>query len=393
MSRNATPSLPAEPPPGAPADNAGSDGAARQRVRLLRHGIGALSSLVVIGISYLYAVFDFMPMRVAHVFGGITLLTVLVFTTCIAAGLNQRFADPSMTMAQVMSAGVSLAYLAYAAASARATMLPWYLTALLFGAFRLSLRRLMVIAAYFTATYGAAVVASKVWPPVVEGPMRMPTDDFLFMELAIVLMWLAWVGGNISLMRKRLHASNADLSQALKKIEVIASFDELTGLYNRRTVNELIAKEKKRSDRNGLNLSIAMVDADNFKRINDVYGHAAGDEVLRMLSRSLQSGLREPDSVGRYGGEEFIIVLPDTGADSATIPLERLRQRISATAIATLPPDFRVTVSIGIGHYRRGEDILETVKRADAALYQAKHAGRNRIVSENSMEPAESVAG
>jgi diguanylate cyclase len=178
----------------------------------------------------------------------------------------------------------------------------------------------------------------------------------------------------------RLRASNLALKQALERIERIATYDELTGLYNRRVINEIAVKEKKRSDRSGASLCIAMLDVDHFKRFNDLYGHSGGDNVLRMLSAVLQGTLRETEHVGRYGGEEFIVVLPETTHERAAIPLERLRQAISVTTIDGLPADVCVTVSIGVAEYRRHEDILKTIARADGALYEAKRAGRDRIV-------------
>jgi diguanylate cyclase (GGDEF)-like protein len=123
------------------------------------------------------------------------------------------------------------------------------------------------------------------------------------------------------------------------------------------------------------------VDADRFKRFNDRYGHPGGDSVLRMVSQVLMRTLRTTEHVGRYGGEEFMVVLPETTLEQAAAPLERLRASVSAAPIEGLPADERVSVSIGVAAHRRGEGLHAVVARADAALYEAKRAGRDRIVS------------
>jgi diguanylate cyclase (GGDEF)-like protein len=208
-------------------------------------------------------------------------------------------------------------------------------------------------------------------------------------HLALLMAVMAWTGGYVHRMRTRLRATNGDLKQALQKIERIATQDELTGLSNRRSFNETAAREKERSDRNGAPLCIAMVDADHFKRVNDRHGHATGDEVLRMLGRTLRTSLRETDAVGRYGGEEFVILMPETPGNNAVRTLERLRQKIRAAQVAGLDVNERITVSIGLACYRHGEDIMQCVARADAALYEAKRTGRDRIVCDE--QPVERI--
>lgn len=354
-----------------------------QGVRLFRHMLGALASLLVVVIVYLYAAAGRIDFTVAHVFTALAVAGVSIFTICIATGFNRRFADPSLTGAQMMTSGLALAYLAYAASAFRPLQLPFYMVALLFGAFRLSIRQQLAISAYFVASFAVAIALSSDGllhaPPAAAGHAAPPSGWLLAVHLALLLVVMSLIGGYVNSVRVRLRSTNSALQQALEKIERIATYDELTGLYNRRIIHQMAAKEAKRSQRNGSSLCVAMADADHFKGFNDRYGHAAGDEVLRMLSRSLRGTLRETEYVGRYGGEEFLIVLPETAPERAGTPLERLRQGIASTAIEGLPDDVRVTVSIGVTEYRRGEDIHAAIKRADTALYRAKHEGRNRI--------------
>jgi diguanylate cyclase (GGDEF)-like protein len=355
-----------------------------QRVRLFRHLLGALASLTVVAVVYVYAALGPMPIAVAHVFAALVSFTVLTFTICFVSGFNRRFDDPSLTMAQVVASGLAMAYLAYASEPSRALQQPFYMIALMFGAFRLKTRQQVVASIYFVATYGGAIALAEKLPPMIrtpdDGAGASIGDLALVTQLALLLLLMSVIGGYVNSLRVTLRTTNNALKQALERIDRIATYDDLTALYNRRAINELAAKEQKRADRLGSSMCIAMIDADHFKRFNDLYGHPGGDDVLRMLSRVLQRTLRETEYVGRYGGEEFMVVLPETTKERATIPLERLRQAVAATPIDGLPPDVRITVSVGAADYQRGEGIATTIARADAALYEAKRLGRDRLV-------------
>jgi diguanylate cyclase (GGDEF)-like protein len=170
------------------------------------------------------------------------------------------------------------------------------------------------------------------------------------------------------------------LEQALKIINELAIRDELTGSHNRRHLIKLIENEKDRTARLGSLFCLCLLDIDFFKRINDTYGHSAGDTVLREFALTVQRQIRESDSFGRYGGEEFLLMLPETTIDEAIVLAERVRLSIEKLAFRDVAPDLIVTVSIGIAEFRSGESIAQTVARADEALYRAKSSGRNRIV-------------
>ena len=169
------------------------------------------------------------------------------------------------------------------------------------------------------------------------------------------------------------------LEQALKIINELAIRDELTGSHNRRHLIRLIESEKERTARVGNLFCLCLLDIDHFKRINDTYGHQAGDSVLREFAATVQRQIRDSDSFGRYGGEEFLLMLPETSIDEALALAERVRASIAALGFPELP-DLAVTVSIGVAEFRVDEPIAQTVARADEALYQAKASGRNRVV-------------
>jgi len=167
------------------------------------------------------------------------------------------------------------------------------------------------------------------------------------------------------------------------QVQKLATTDELTGLLNRRHFFELARAELSRAVRHGLPLSAMLLDVDRFKSVNDNYGHAAGDQVLRQVAAVCRETLRAEDVVGRYGGEEFAVLLPATALGEAAAGLgERLRAALEGTVVVLPGLELRVTASIGVAELREDEDLASLLNRADAALYAAKGGGRNRVVSD-----------
>jgi diguanylate cyclase (GGDEF)-like protein len=180
-------------------------------------------------------------------------------------------------------------------------------------------------------------------------------------------------------LRVRLKTQKDELLAALDTIRTLATIDELTALTNRRHMNELLAQEERRREACGGPTCIAVLDIDFFKRINDRFGHATGDKVLRDFAQAARAELREGDVLARWGGEEFLLMLPDTSAGNARTVVERMRARV-----ATLEPcdglEHRISFSAGFSVWRPEETITDAVNRADQALYAAKAAGRNRVI-------------
>lgn len=172
-----------------------------------------------------------------------------------------------------------------------------------------------------------------------------------------------------------------------EELERLASVDSLTGLSNRRTVLQKLDGEIKRARRYKEKVSLMMLDIDHFKKVNDQYGHLTGDEVLREVGKVMQQSIRDTDTAGRYGGEEFLIILPRTNPASALDMAERVRKTTAAAEMKDSAGNvFGITVSLGLSDYRPGDDEHSLISRADAALYRAKENGRNRVETSSSLE-------
>lgn len=170
--------------------------------------------------------------------------------------------------------------------------------------------------------------------------------------------------------------------QALNsQLEKVSRVDGLTGLYNRRFWEEQFVMEFKRDQRNESPSALIMMDIDNFKKVNDTYGHPAGDEVIKALAGIIKKAIRETDIAGRYGGEEFVIMLPDTPVANVEFVAERIRRLVEKCSVVYDEINISFTISIGIAGFKHSlRDSTQWLDTADKALYQAKFAGKNRVI-------------
>ena len=177
------------------------------------------------------------------------------------------------------------------------------------------------------------------------------------------------------------------LSKREHQLQLLAYVDPLSGVLNRRSFLDLSGKEESRGRRRNYHIAVLMVDIDHFKQVNDTYGHASGDAVIRGLAEICARALRPSDLVARYGGEEFVISLPETGIDQARLVAERLCAAVADATIPTGTGGVRFTVSIGVAICSRRSSLADAMRRADEALYAAKRNGRNRVeVAETPIE-------
>ena len=176
-------------------------------------------------------------------------------------------------------------------------------------------------------------------------------------------------------------------AERMRTLRSLMARDSLTGLFNHTTTTHLLESAIATAARKGGELCFAMLDIDRFKLVNDTYGHPAGDQVLLALSRVLQQRLRNTDIVGRYGGEEFAVILPDVSSARATLLIDELRQSFSRLVFQSANGDFSCTFSAGIAAYPAHQRIEVLREAADKALYKAKDDGRNCVICDGGLSP------
>jgi len=349
----------------------------RQALRLSRFLMAAGTSVIICVALVVFAFLGLVSWHAA-IAGTVAIQCVaLLFYVLFRTGLNLRFADPSLTSQQIAAAIACLAYVMYLAGPARTAFTLLYLIAMLFGVLRLNARRLLVLAVFALGVHAGLLYLVYLR----DSRMDVRAAAIEFGVLAIVLPWFAVMGGFVSRLRVRLSDSHRELKRTLEQLGEVAVRDDLTGTYNRRFLMETLAREHSRAERLSEPFAVCLVDVDHFKTINDTFGHGTGDEVLKALAQVAPRSLRSIDTFGRFGGEEFLIVLPGTDHAGAHACAERMRAAVAATAFPALPLEVRVTVTAGVAACHKGEDVSRLLARADEALYQGKHGGRDRVVA------------
>ncbi|MDX9843290.1 MAG: GGDEF domain-containing protein [Aquabacterium sp.] len=350
---------------------------ARQRgyvLRTLLAASGYLLGVLIAEVALSIGVADLAP---ARVFQGAALTAGLISYAMVRWGWTRQFRDPALTVAQML-VGQTMAAVAYMLLHEfRGALIGLSVAVTSFGTFSLSRDRQWAMSLYALLTMGTGMLWMSVRDPV-NFPPEVEAVHFLI--LLILQSMAALLGAQFGEMHRRLRTRKRELEAALERIQELANRDSLTGLYNRRHAQEMADHHVHLKVRHGRALAIALIDLDHFKRVNDEHGHAMGDQVLQTFAQQARQVTRDADIVARWGGEEFLILMPDTSADGARLLVERLREAVSGVRVSEVAPELRITFSAGITAYQPGETTDEAVHRADEALYEAKSAGRNRSV-------------
>lgn len=178
--------------------------------------------------------------------------------------------------------------------------------------------------------------------------------------------------------RKNMEKILKDLEKNIDYLYTIATIDEKTGIYNNKFFNQLAEIEISKAKR-GMPLSLLIIDIDNFKKLNDTYGHLTGDKILENIAQALKKSVRKYDIYSRFGGEEFFVLLPNTIIKRAVIVANRIRKNIEQFPLFKR---YKITISGGVSQYKKNDSLSKLSNRADKALYKAKHKGKNRIETE-----------
>jgi diguanylate cyclase len=360
----------------------------RLPVELLKRRTGQRRQMLVVqAVSYslitlvlvVYSYAGTIPMIIPSAYFLVGVGLVSVFVVLSEAWFNDRFEDHYLTIYQVGGhVAIQLCFL-LAAPEIGFVFLSVVFLIFGFGALRMTSRQAIIA---WTLTMIGLVPIFLFTSTPIGLPIATPTERVAAMlSYVLTIGQCAFVGLYGSTMRKMLYDRSFELKAAYKRIEELAELDELTGASNRRSIMRMLEEEIARAERSGSPCSVALIDLDYFKRINDAYGHPTGDEVLRTFSITMFANIRSVDRFGRYGGEEFLLVLPDMDTNSAARALDRLRAIVADLEWSAFSPGMKVTMSAGVATLKTNETSDTFLARADRALYAAKAQGRNRITS------------
>lgn len=353
---------------------------AGQDASLRRHVLYCLASaqlsLVCVGVLWHSHAMGLLPQSVAVAITVPIVLSWSVMFVLVRSGWSARFADPVLSLPVAMVA-VLITVAAYVLiGDFRADVVVLMAQAIAVTMFRIRPKQVMFLGVWTVcwlllaqAGLAAGVFGPQVSPSLMAAHAAVSTATLL--ALALVAMW-------VSEIRLKITRGAQKLQDTLAQVQALATTDMLTGLLNRRQMEEVILAELSLARRQGQPLCLAMVDLDHFKRINDVHGHRMGDEVLRRFATLLQTDLRQVDVCGRWGGEEFVILMPHVGLNQAHQALDRLRLRLSELPMGEQAPLF-MTLSAGVALWMPDEALEHWLERADQAMYAAKANGRNRV--------------
>lgn len=351
----------------------------RNRTALRRRTLAGqlISYTLGAAILLLYVHAGVVPITIPATFVLCGAVLIAGFLVLSETHVSDRFSDHYLVVAQVaVHSGVQLGFLIAAPQIGYAFLSVLFL---IFGTGSLRMTSRQATIAWLLMTAGAAPIFMLMNVPIsmaVATPMERTAALLCFIATIAQCVFVGLYGNSL---RRQLYKKGVELTLAYSRIEELADLDELTGALNRRRIMKSIDDEIAIAQRNGTPCSVALIDLDWFKRINDVFGHPTGDEVLRAFSITVFANIRPNDKFGRYGGEEFVLLLPETTGDAALKLLDRLRMIIAELDLSAMSPGVSLTISGGVATLEEDEAADAFLARADRALYSAKHAGRNRI--------------
>lgn len=345
----------------------------RSRVML---GLLPVVLYVVWIVTHLFSVhMGYMSADAAKFAIGHHIIGILVFYLLVRSGYSARFQDSGLIQAQIMWAASVAIFIYSVNAPLRVAIMQLLCMIHLFGLFTLRPRQLLF-------TGGSTILMLLVMLAVMLHlkPANFIVDQEIFKILfaCFIIGLLTWMSILHSLARGNLSKKKKELAQAVAQVNELVTRDALTGLYNRKHMQELLERERIRQAHTGQPFCVALIDLDHFKHVNDSYGHQVGDEVLCSFAKTAELTLRETDTIARWGGEEFLVLMPETTLEPyAQVAIDRMRNMVRELAPSATVPTLRFSFSAGLAAHIDGHTADQSIARADHALYAAKHAGRN----------------
>lgn len=354
------------------------DTVSQQRARLYRLatlGAGVFVHLMVCWTVLSIGFMSIEPMQFLGI-GSLAAAGFVMFAIAISMEWNLGLEDPDMSLAQMIWSVSVIIMTAYFVSEFKPVVVLSGLAMIVVGANRLSRKELFFFAVYSLTAYILSVAYKAQFDS-----LSWITEIVVMIAFGLVLVFgPVLYRFEMNMVENVLVDKNEELSSALLRIRELAVRDELTGAFNRRHLNQFTQQQKAMADRRDYRFTVCFVDLDFFKRVNDRFGHSTGDHVLTSFADIAMTILREVDCVARIGGEEFVLVLGGTPQHEAVIAIRRIAEKLAELQVSSIEPQYRITASIGITEYKAGEEIEQTMDRADKALYDAKRTGRNKIV-------------
>jgi len=349
-------------------------GGRRQALRIRRFAFASVFSIVYVIVLAAFYTQDKID-RVTLIQAGILVFAFIIAFFCLfRTRLNLRLSDPSLTGWQFVAAVLTMLYVVYRAPETRLVFSAFFFVALMFGMLRRNSRSVAVLGSVCIALF-AGLAGLRYAANQDDEMLRL--DILQCFVMGVTSPWIFFLAGHMH----RIERGLTEARVRLIDIEEKARRDELTGMYNRRALIAAMEDSKQRADATGEPFSICVIDIDFFKRYNDEFDHLTGDRILRTFAQKVLDGLRTTDFFGRYGGEEFVQILPQTVLAGAIAEAERIRQRMRTLDLPVSRNVGPFTVSIGVAQYMPYETTEQTFARADRALYKAKQLGRDRVES------------
>jgi diguanylate cyclase (GGDEF)-like protein len=303
---------------------------------------------------------------------------VVFFFALVRASMALRIAPSQLAVLQALFAIACIIGAYMVTGPIRGAVMMILLVVMVFCTFSLRPRATLGLCASAIGAFALAMTWLSASDPL-HFPAHIERMHFSIMSCSLIAVTL--LSGEMSRLRAGMKQQRQELMAALGRIRTLATVDELTSLANRRHMNEVLGEQERRAATPAQPLCIALLDIDFFKNVNDSFGHAGGDSVLRTFAGAARAELRSADVLARWGGEEFLLMLPETEVAVAQRVLRRMADRVRALKVPGVDMQREVTFSAGLVQRRAGEPFADTITRADKAMYQAKASGRDKVVA------------
>jgi diguanylate cyclase (GGDEF)-like protein len=353
--------------------NSANEAAAHRRRSLLAFGSVALTALVLALAAMIGPIEPEVAVEGCLALGAIA----ATFYGLMRFGISKRLSDADFIAGQLAAAFALLAWLTYRSGDSPPVIPVLYLVAMLYGMLQLDRGRLAVLAVLAAVTHGTALFM------LIDQGRRIDLAAVWtqFGVLVLAFAWFTYAAGIVLRLRARLSEAHRRLHDLGLEADERASRDMLTGVYHHRHLMEALEREIARSERVGKPLSIARVDLDWLGSVNETHGSAAGDIALKRFTEAAAGALRDVDVFGRYGGKEFLALMPDTDLKGAVIAAERIRAAVGREPLPEVRGRRHLSCTLGVAEHRKGENTRLVIGRAEAGLNYAKAAGRDRVVA------------